>query len=205
MSPVTRLGLTGGIGSGKSTVAQMLAELGAAVIDADVSSRALTAAGGGAINAIKQAFGEAFITSEGAMNRDAMRALAYADADAKKRLEAIIHPLVGEESRRQTQAAMDAGHRLIVFDIPLLVESGHWRQRMGSILVVDCTAPTQISRVTLRNALAPAQVQAIINAQASREQRLRAADAVLFNDGLSIDGLRGEVRQVAQIFGLSLP
>ncbi|MBC7435834.1 MAG: dephospho-CoA kinase [Bdellovibrionales bacterium] len=205
MSPVTRLGLTGGIGSGKSTVAQMLAELGAAVIDADVSSRALTAAGGGAINAIKQAFGEAFITPEGAMNRDAMRALAYADADAKKRLEAIIHPLVGEESRRQTQAAMDAGHRLIVFDIPLLVESGHWRQRLGSILVVDCTAPTQISRVTQRNALAPAQVQAIINAQASREQRLRAADAVLFNDGLSIDGLRGEVRQVAQIFGLSLP
>ena len=205
MPAVTRLGLTGGIGSGKSTVAQMLASLGAAVIDADASSRALTAAGGRAINAIKDEFGESFITPQGAMDREAMRALAYGDADAKKRLEAIIHPLVGAETHKQTLAALDAGHRLIVFDIPLLVESGRWRKQLDSILVIDCTASTQIRRVVLRNTLTPEQVQTIIGAQASRQQRLGAADAVIFNDGLSMDGLLDDVRQVAQGFGLSLP
>jgi dephospho-CoA kinase len=205
MPSVTRLGLTGGIGSGKSTAAQMLAGLGAAIIDADATSRALTAPGGGAITAIRDAFGAAFITAEGAMDREAMRALAYADANAKKRLEAIIHPLVGMETHRQMLAALDAGHRLIVFDIPLLVESGRWRQQLDGVLVIDCTTSTQISRVALRSALTPAQVQAIINAQASRSHRLAAADAVIFNDGLTLDGLRDEVHQVAQIFGLSLP
>lgn len=205
MSAAIRLGLTGGIGSGKSTVAQMLASLGASVIDADANSRALTGFGGDAIDAIRAEFGAAFITPDGAMDREAMRALAYTDANAKKRLEAIIHPLVGREIRVQTQAARHAGYRLIVFDIPLLVESGRWRQQLDRILVIDCTASTQILRVGNRNGLMPSQVQTIIDAQASREERLLAADAVIFNDGLSMDGLQGDVRQVAQIFGLSLP
>ena len=204
MPSAVRLGLTGGIGSGKSTVARMLAELGGALIDADANARAVTAPGGSAISAITSQFGPTFITESGAMDRDAMRALAYADTSAKKRLEAIIHPLVGQEGARQAQAAMAAGHACIVFDIPLLVESGRWRQQLDRILVVDCTAPTQISRVMARNALAIDAVQRIIAAQASREQRLAAADAVIFNDGLTLDGLRGEVSRIALAFGLSL-
>ena len=203
MSAVIRLGLTGGIGSGKSTVAQMLASLGAAIIDADVNARAVTAPGGSAIPAIAAEFGAAFITPEGAMDRDAMRALAYADGSAKKRLETIIHPLVGREAARQAQAAIQAGHRCIVFDIPLLVESGRWRQQVDRILVVDCTPPTQISRVVARSGLTQDAVAKIIAAQASREQRLAAADIVIFNDGLSLEGLEAQVKQVARSFGLS--
>lgn len=203
MPSAVRLGLTGGIGSGKSTVAQMLAGLGAAIIDADANARAVTAPGGSAISAIVSQFGPSFITPDGAMDRDAMRALAYADGSAKMRLESIIHPLVGEEGARQTQAAMAAGHTCIVFDIPLLVESGRWRQQLDRILVVDCTASTQISRVIARSALASDAVHRIIAAQASREQRLAAADAVIFNDGLTLDGLRVEVSQIALAFGLS--
>jgi dephospho-CoA kinase len=202
MPSVMRLGLTGGIGSGKSTVAQMLAEMGAAIIDADAVARAVTAPGGSAIGAIASQFGPAFITQDGALDRDAMRALAYADASAKKKLEAIIHPLVGQEGARQAQAAVAQGHRCIVFDIPLLVESGHWRRQLHRILVIDCTAPTQIGRVVARSALDAAAVERIISAQASREQRLSAADAVIYNDGLTLDALRAEVRQIAQAFGL---
>src|SRR3990167_6059018 len=125
-----RVGLTGGIGSGKSTVLQMLAQLGAAVIDADAISRATTAAGGAAIPAIAQRFGREFITPQGALDRDRMRERAYADPAARKQLEEIIHPLVGQESERQVQAALAAGVKCIVFDIPLLVESGRWRARV---------------------------------------------------------------------------
>lgn len=200
-----RIGLTGGIGSGKSTVARMLATLGAAIIDADANARAVTAAGGSAIPAIAAEFGSSFIAVDGAMDRDAMRALAYADPSAKKRLEAIIHPLVGQEGARQSRAALEAGHGCIVFDIPLLVESGRWRRQLDRILVIDCTAPTQISRVVARSALAPEAVERIISAQASRAQRLAAADAVIFNDGLTLDGLQAEVHQAARGFGLSLP
>jgi len=204
MPSAVRLGLTGGIGSGKSTVARMLAEFGAAIIDADANARAVTAPGGSAISAIASQFGPAFITADGAMDRDAMRALAYADNSAKERLEAIIHPLVGQEGSRQAQTAAAAGYRCIVFDIPLLVESGRWRQQLDRILVVDCTAPTQISRVVTRSGLDSEAVQRIIAVQASRTQRLAAADAVIFNDGLTLDGLRAEVLQIALAFGLSL-
>ncbi len=204
MPAVIRLGLTGGIGSGKSTVSKMLAELGAAIIDADANARSVTAPGGSAIAAIAAEFGAAFVTPEGAMDRDAMRALAYADAGAKKRLEAIIHPLVGQEAERQVQAALQAGHGCIVFDIPLLVESGRWRQQLDRILVLDCTPATQVARVVARSGLAADAVARIIAAQASREQRLAAADVVLFNDGLSLDGLRAQVHQLARGFGLSL-
>ncbi|MEO7129732.1 MAG: dephospho-CoA kinase, partial [Rhodoferax sp.] len=130
MSAVTRLGLTGGIGSGKSTVAQMLGDLGAAVIDADAIARSVAQPGGAAIGPIATEFGSAFITPEGALDRERMRELAFADAGAKRRLEAIIHPLVGQETQRQVDTAMQQGHRCIVFDIPLLVESRRWRQNL---------------------------------------------------------------------------
>jgi dephospho-CoA kinase len=198
----TRVGLTGGIGSGKSTVLQMLAQLGAAVIDADAISRATTAAGGAAIAAIARNFGSDFIAADGALDRDRMRELAYADPQARKRLEDIIHPLVGQESARQVQAALDAGVPCIVFDIPLLVESGRWRAQVDRVLVVDCSPETQVERVVARSGLEPKAIRAIMAAQAPRALRLAAADIVICNDGISIDQLRDNVVQAASGFGL---
>ena len=169
MSAATLLGLTGGIGSGKSTVAQMLAVQGAAIIDADAISRATTAAGGAALPAIAQQFGAHLIAPDGALDRTAMRALVFDDADARQRLEAIIHPLVAQETDRQARLALDAGRRLLVFDVPLLVESGaRWRAKVDRVLVIDCDSATQIDRVMARNALPRDQVEQIVAAQASR-------------------------------------
>jgi dephospho-CoA kinase len=197
-----RVGLTGGIGSGKSTVLQMLAQLGAAVIDADAISRGTTAAGGAAIATIAKRFGSEFITPEGALDRDRMRERAYADPLARKRLEEIIHPLVSLESARQVQAALETGVRCIVFDIPLLVESGRWQSQVDQVLVVDCSPETQVDRVVARSGLKAEEVRAIIAVQASRSQRLAAADLVICNEGLSLDQLRDKVVQAARRFGL---
>jgi dephospho-CoA kinase len=197
-----RIGLTGGIGSGKSTVLQMLADLGAAVIDADAISRATTAPGGAALSAIAQAFGPDFIGPDGSLDRDRMRKRAYADVQARRTLEAIIHPLVAAESARRVETALAAGAPCIVFDIPLLVESGRWRSQVDKVLVIDCAPQTQVERVVARSALAPDAVRAIMAAQATREQRLAAADVVICNEQLSLDGLRDIVEQVARSFGL---
>jgi dephospho-CoA kinase len=197
-----RVGLTGGIGSGKSTVLQMLAGLGAAVIDADAISRDTTAAGGAAIAAIAQRFGAAFLTPEGALDRQRMREHAYGDPQARKQLEDIIHPLVGQETERQMNAALAAGVPCIVFDIPLLVESGRWRARVDTVLVVDCSEQTQVDRVVARSGHSPAEVRAIIAAQASRAERLAAADIVICNDAITLAQLRDKVVQVARRFGL---
>jgi dephospho-CoA kinase len=202
MQHCLRLGLTGGIGSGKSTVAQMLHALGAQVVDADAIARQVTAAHGTAIESIRTAFGPVFVTPDGAMDRDRMRALAFTDPDAKKRLEAIVHPLVGQGIEAQYQAAQAAGARCVVFDIPLLVESGHWRSRLDKVLVVDCLESTQITRVMARSPLTQATVRQIIQAQASRAQRLAIADSVIFNDGLTLAQLEQEVQKAAQNFGL---
>jgi dephospho-CoA kinase len=197
-----RIGLTGGIGSGKSTVLAMLQERGAAAIDADAISRATTAAGGSAIPAIAQRFGADFITPDGALDRGRMRERAYAHPPARKELEAIIHPLVGQEIARQVDQAIAAGARCIVFDIPLLVESGRWRAQVDRVLVVDCEPETQVARVVARSALQPDEVRAIIAAQAPRALRLAAADLVICNEGLTLEALRQEVAQAAQSFGL---
>ena len=200
-----RVGLTGGIGSGKSTVLAMLARLGAATIDADAISRGTTAAGGAAIAEIARVFGPDFITPAGALDRDRMRAYTFGDPEARKRLEAIIHPLVGIESGRQVEAALAARMKCIVFDIPLLVESGRWRQQVDRVLVIDCSVGKQIERVMQRSGLAEGAVRSIIAAQATREQRLAAADLVICNEGLSLEQLADEVRQAARCFGLSSP
>ena len=192
------LGLTGGIGSGKSTVAQMLVKRGAALVDADAIARHVTAPHGSAIPLIAEQFGEHFITADGSLDRDQMRALVFRDPSAKKVLEAIVHPLVGQETQRQVQGAIRAGHRTVVFDIPLLVESGRWRNRLHKVLVVDCLVETQIQRVRARSGLDPETVQNIVKAQASRSQRLAAADWVIYNEQLSLAQLQSEV------FGLPL-
>lgn len=201
MAPPLRIGLTGGIGSGKSTVAAMLAELGAPVVDADALSRASTAPGGAAIEPIRRAFGADFITPAGALDRDRMRALVFADPQAKARLEAIIHPLVRTEiDRRIAACAADA----IVLDLPLLVESDAWRTRCDRVWVVDCAPETQIRRVMARNGWPREQVLAVLAQQASRSQRLAAADVVIDNDGIDLDTLRARVRQAWERRGLPL-
>ncbi|MEO7401783.1 MAG: dephospho-CoA kinase [Polaromonas sp.] len=197
-----RIGLTGGIGSGKSTVGRMLVACGAALVDADEISRQLTAPGGAALAALAERFGARSIAPDGAMDRDYMRQLAFADPLVKQQLEAIIHPLVGQEAFRQSSEAVAAGRICIVFDIPLLVESGRWRQQLDRVLVVDCREATQIERVMARNGLAREMVEKIMAAQTSRLQRLAAADLCICNDGLSLPALELQVRQLAQGFGL---
>lgn len=197
-----RIGLTGGIGSGKSTVLRMLQELGAAAIDADAISRATTAPGGAAIAHIAARFGPEFIGPDGALDRARMRERAYAHPEARRELEQIIHPLVAEEIARQVDAALAAGARCIVFDIPLLVETGRWRSQVDRVLVVDCEPETQVARVAARSGLAPDEVRAIIAAQAPRALRLAAADIVICNEGLGLEALRYEVEQAARSFGL---
>jgi len=202
MRAVTRVGLTGGIGSGKSTVARMLKHAGAAVIDADAISRQVTAPGGHAIEAIRQTFGSDFISPDGALDRERMRARVFADPTARRQLEQIVHPLVGLETRHQAEAAIAAGSRCVVFDVPLLVESHHWRARVDQVLVVDCRPETQADRVIQRNGLMRAEIERIIASQASRATRLRAADIVICNDGLSLPQLEHLVRQLLRRFGL---
>ncbi|HNI85748.1 MAG: dephospho-CoA kinase [Rubrivivax sp.] len=199
-----RIGLTGGIGSGKSTVAAMLVEQGAALIDADAISRACTAAGGAALPAIAREFGPQLIAADGALDRAAMRELVFRDPGARQRLEAIVHPLVGAETERQARQALAQGRRLLVFDVPLLVESiERWRQRVDRIVVVDCEPETQIARVMARNQLPRAQVEQILAAQASRAQRLAVADAVIFNGAdVTLQALRAQVRQLVDAFGI---
>jgi dephospho-CoA kinase len=194
----TRLGLTGGIGSGKSTVAGMFVAAGAVVIDADAISRSLTAPNGAAISTIKQEFGDAMVNADGSLNRDRMRELIFADLNSKKRIEAIIHPLVKLEMQRQDQAAADTGVKLIVYDIPLLVESQNWRAILDTVLVVDCSEQTQSERVMLRNALRKEDVAKIIASQASRKMRNKAADILIFNDSITVKHLNEQVMYVAR-------
>jgi dephospho-CoA kinase len=200
---MTRLGLTGGIGSGKSTVASMLARSGATVIDADAVSRHTTAANGAAMPAIAREFGASFIASDGGLDRDTMRQHIFNQPAAKTQLEAIIHPLVGQEIQRLTQFAIASGSTLIVFDIPLLVESAHWRPRLDQVMVVDCDIETQIQRVLKRSGWPRAQVLQVIAAQASRFHRLSAADMVIFNQGLDFAALELQVRQFMRQMGAS--
>jgi len=198
-----RLGLTGGIGSGKSTVASILARAGAAVMDADAISRSLTQAGGRAIPAILAEFGETLIGPDGAMDREAMRALVFSNPSSKRQLEAIVHPLVGQVLQEQSNAAVAAGHACLVYDVPLLVESGdRWRRQVDWVCVVDCEVETQIQRVMARNQLGRADVERIISQQASRQQRLACADAVIFNEGIDLAHLERLVHEMMTRFGL---
>ncbi len=197
-----RIGLTGGIGSGKSTVAAMLAELGASIIDADAISRQLTAAGGAAMPAIASKFGVGFVNASGALDRDAMRKQVFSDPGSKRRLEAIIHPLVASQTAALALSAERAGAPCVVFDVPLLVESGHWRPRLHQVLVIDCTESRQISRVMQRSAWTREAVQQVMAGQADRAQRLAAADLCIYNETDSLEELAALVRTVALRFGL---
>jgi len=191
-----RVGLTGGIGSGKSTVGQLLAAVGAALIDTDLIARQLTLPGGAAIDSIARTFGPQLIAADGALDRARMRDLVFGDAGAKQQLEAILHPLIGLETERQAAAAQ--GAPALVFDVPLLVESGRWRAKVDKVLVVDCSEATQVERVVRRSGWTREAVQAVIASQASRRQRRASADAVIFNDGITPDQLAADVRALWQ-------
>lgn len=201
--PAVRVGLTGGIGSGKSTVAAMLAELGATVIDADAISRASTAAGGSAMGAIRAQFGPEFVTASGALDRDRMRARIFAEPAARAELEAIIHPLVRAEMAARC-AAMQGG--CAVLDLPLLAESPAWQAQVDCVWVVDCTPETQVRRVMARNHWTREQVEAVLAAQATRAERLALAHVVIDNDTATLNDLRQEITkrygELRQRFGL---
>jgi len=174
------VGLTGGIGSGKSAVAELFAELGAHVVDTDEIAHELTRPGGEAIAPIRAAFGAEAVSADGSLDRAWMRRLVFADARARKRLEAILHPLIRAESARRAGRSRS---RYAILVIPLLVEGGVDRSRTARVLVVDCPEALQIERVMRRSGLPEAEVRAILASQASREQRLAAADDVIDNSG----------------------
>lgn len=188
---VRRIGLTGGIGSGKSTVAGLLVRHGAVLVDTDAIARAIAQPGGIAMPALESAFGPGVIAPDGGLDRAAMRQIVFADANAKQRLEAILHPLIGDETQRQAAAAGDDA--VVVFDVPLLVESGRWRALVDRVLVVDAAEATQLQRVVARSGWAPEAVQAVIAQQAPRKVRRAAADAVIYNDSLSLEELGAQV------------
>jgi dephospho-CoA kinase len=189
---MTVIGLTGGIGSGKSTVADLFAERGARIVDADRLAHQLTAPGGAAMAAIRATFGAAVIAADGSLDRPAMRRLVFADAAERQRLEAILHPLIQTRALAEVAAAT-ACYALLV--MPLLAETGVLRSLMQRVLVVDCDPATQRQRVMRRSGLSAAEADAIIAAQASREARLALADDVIVNDG-GIDELRAQVARL---------
>jgi dephospho-CoA kinase len=198
-----RLGLTGGIGSGKSTLASLLAQAGAAVLDADAISRSLTQPGGRAIPGIMAEFGEQLMNPQGAMDREAMRALVFSNPQSKRQLEAILHPLIGQILQEETSAALSAGHLCLVYDVPLLVESGErWRRQVDWVCVVDCEVETQIQRVMARSQLSRPDVERIISQQANRQLRLASSDMVIFNEGIDLAQLKHLAHEMMARFGL---
>lgn len=193
-------GLTGGIGSGKSTVAQFFAELGVRVIDTDLISHQLTQANGAAIPEIQKAFGSAFVNAEGALERRKMRELVFADNDAKRRLEAILHPLILSTAQTLAASATNAPYTLVV--VPLLLESARYRDWLQRIIVVDCPETLQLTRTMRRGNLSEPDVLAIMQQQITRARRLEAADEIIHNDG-QLDTLRAQVQALhSRLIGL---
>ncbi len=186
------VGLTGGIGSGKSTAAALFAELGAAVIDTDAISHELTQPGGRAIDAIREAFGAGYIAADGSLDRPRMRERVFSDPAAKSRLEAILHPLIRERSRADVAAAKQPYAVLVV---PLLLETGAYRDVTHRVLVVDCSEAKQVERATRRSRLSAAEVQAIMATQLPRAERRARADDVIDNDG----GMESLRRQAGEL------
>ena len=183
------VGLTGGIGSGKSAAADIFAGLGAAVIDTDAIAHDLTAPGGAAIAQIRDAFDAGFITPGGALDRAKMRDAVFADGAAKRRLEAILHPMIRAETGARTMAATAP---YVIQVVPLLVESGAYRGRVQRVLVVDCGEQAQLARTMARSGLGEREVRAIMATQATRGARRDAADDLIDNDG-EIAALRPQV------------
>jgi dephospho-CoA kinase len=188
------IGLTGGIGSGKSSVARMLVDCGAHLVDTDAIARALTLPDGAAMPALAAQFGPRVVDAHGALDRDVMRQMVFTNAAIKTQLEAILHPLIGSEALRQ--AALNP-ERPVVFDVPLLAESQGrrpWRTRVHRVLVVDCSVETQVARVTTRPGWTEDAARRVVAQQATRSERRAVADAVIANERLTLPQLEAEVR-----------
>ncbi|NUA25922.1 dephospho-CoA kinase [Cupriavidus basilensis] len=195
-----QIGLTGGIGSGKTRVADLFAARGAALIDTDLLAHEITAPGGLAIPALLEAFGPACLRADGAMDRNAMRELVFSDPAAKARLEGITHPLIRQLTEARAAAIRASGlHPYLIYVVPLLVESGSWRARVDRVLVVDCSEATQVARVMARNGFSQGQVGAIMARQARRSERLAAADDVVDNEGPP-EALPAQVDRLDQLY-----
>jgi dephospho-CoA kinase len=184
------VGLTGGIGSGKSAAAEEFGRLGATVVDADAIALELTRAGGAATGQVRSLFGDEYVDADGAMDRAKMRALAFRDPAARKKLEELLHPMIRAESERRIAAASGP---YVIHVVPLLVESAGYRQRVARVLVVDCPESVQMERVRRRSGLSEDEVKRIIGAQIKRQDRLAAADDVIDNSG-TLDALHKQVR-----------
>jgi dephospho-CoA kinase len=191
------VGLTGGIGSGKSTVADLFASHGVAIVDTDLIAHQITAPNGAAMPRIASEFGAAFVAADGSLDRARMRTLIFSNEDARRRLEGITHPLIRTETAR---ARSEASGPYVMLVVPLLVESGSWKTRVNRVLTVDCSVETQISRVMHRNAFSREQVLAIIARQATREARLAAADDVIVNDNTSVEALGEQVEAQHRLY-----
>jgi dephospho-CoA kinase len=191
------IGLTGGIGSGKTTVSDLLAQLGAGVIDTDLIAHQITSPGGCAIAPIQTYFGSDFIDSIGALDRSKMRSLVFQNHEAKKALEAITHPLIKQETIKLAKQLAEDGFPYLVFVVPLLVESGNWKGQIDHLIVVDCPEEHQIERVMQRSNLSRSEVMRIMKAQATRQERLAVADTVIENQG-KLAELKEAVEQLHQ-------
>jgi dephospho-CoA kinase len=191
------IGLTGGIGSGKTAVSNLLAQLGAGIVDTDLIAHQITAPGGKAIPLIRDHFGAEFIDNGGALDRAKMRSLVFQNLEAKKALEAITHPLIRQETLRQVGQLADAGAPYLLLVVPLLIESGTWIDQIDYLVVVDCPEETQIQRVMHRSNLSRTEVEAILKAQTSRQERLAIANAVIDNQG-KLSELKAAVQELHQ-------
>lgn len=194
---IALIGLTGGIGSGKTAVSDLLGKLGAGIVDTDLIAHQITAPGGVAMNLILKQFGPEFINSDGALNRGKMRTLVFGDAKARQALEKITHPLIREATIEEANRLFLKGAPYLVFVVPLLIESNSWKGLIDYLVVVDCPVETQIERVMHRSNLPRSEVEKILKAQASREQRLSEADAVIENQG-SLADLEVQVQNLHQ-------
>lgn len=190
MTPAFSVGLTGGIGCGKSTVADLFAALGATIVDTDVIAHALTVPQGAAMPAIVAEFGPDFAQPDGALDRARMRTLVFSDATARARLEAILHPRIRAATEAAGKAATGA---YVIYVVPLLIESGSWRERVTRVLAIDCSEDTQVARVMQRSHLSADEVRAIMATQVTRTRRLAEADDVVDNDA-GLDALRAQVQ-----------
>lgn len=197
-----KIGVTGGIGSGKSTACAALARHGLPLVDADRISRALTEAGGDAIGLIAATFGVEFIAPDGAMDREKMRRLVFSDPAAREQLEAVLHPLVRQNFQNEIDATRAHGFPAVVCEIPLLVEGKTWLSQMDCVLVVDCSPEVQVQRVTSRSALSEFTIRNIMATQATRSQRLASADAVVLNEGNDLVALHQQLYQFLQALRL---
>ena len=186
------VGLTGGIGCGKTTVADMFGELGATLVDTDLIAHAMTVPHGPAMPAILASFGAQFAAPDGALDRSRMRQLVFSDPAAKQRLEAILHPMIRDAALAAAAAATGS---YVIYVVPLLIESGAWRERVQRVLAIDCPEQVQVARVMARNGLTEEQVRAIMAHQVTRAERLAAADDVITNDG-PIGALRAQIERL---------